>query len=364
MALYTPSELRNQKGKYEKVREIDLKPGMTKNLWIPCEKTLFKRVHYNVKKFSSFKAAKYDTIDCFNQNFGENGKGCPICEEIQQLWGKWNEAKKNKDEKARLEIQGRINQLKAEYYYMNVIDLDDPEKKFYACRFSPACYREIERIDGTDGLANSVFTYAKTDTKKTSLTLNKLGASLAKELLKEEQHLMDRDYNEGGPVDLERAYIREYTKEKYMSLLNDGIEEDEHDHEEPPKKEEKKQEKVPELETVDDSIQLDDLEEKPKETQKKVEDKKEEVDIDSLDGLDLEPLNFEEDKPKKMLKISAKEINDKRKEKSFIECIHVYLLKQKKVQQTTDYVEKVKAVFAVAKQADFEIPEDELSSPF
>jgi hypothetical protein len=380
MPLYTASELRERKQSGNPFgRMLQLKDNdEPTTIWIPSPSSLYVRKHFGVKTFSSFKGARYDTIYCFNQNLGQKGKGCPICEEVESLWKKWHLLKEAGKKDEMKKVQEQLNRFKGvDYYYFNAINLDDPEHKFFALCLTAALSDEIIKKDEKYSLENITWLLQKVNVngnKRTNLTpVTKGNEAIVKELQAKLEEYNSRDFEAGGPVDLEKAYDRKYTKAEYADLIGSSDEAVDDPADKLPEDNE--------MVVEEESIQLDELEpmesvkeapkakESVKETkQEKPKEKPAETDEISIDDLelenDLEPLDFD-DEPKELIKITAKEINEKRAVKQFIGNLYSFLLSSNKVAQKTDYKDKLMEVFNFAKKGDIEIPKNELDAiPF
>lgn len=364
MPLYTPGEAKAKRGQGLNIRKLELAVGVPRKIWLPSDQLLYKRVHYNIRRCTSFKHAKYDALDCFNQKAEEDGKGCPICEERQQMWAEWRKAKKDGDKALMAKLLKPINEIFCEYQWGNCIDLDDENQEFQGVCFTKGVFPDLERVQSKYGINNVIFIFKKgKNGEKISYSLTEITdlATTVQKMQGKLDELMARSYDDGGPIDLEKTLERQYTKDEYMDLLTNGEESDERDHDpketapSSSKKEAPKNKSTIEIDESD-SITLDDLEagnttkDKPKEPDKP---KEESLDSLDLDGLDLEPLT----EPEKFVKVSAKEINEKRNDKAWVEKIYNFLLQEKVIQAKEQYRDKLMEVFNFAKKGDIEMPE-------
>lgn len=169
----------------------------------------------------------------------------------------------------------------------------------------------------------------------------------------------EREYDDGGPIDLEKAYVRfQRTAEEMTKILNgEDIDESSSDEEDlKPKKETKKAETKVEVDEST-SISLDDIEDPLDKKETKKETKAESIsDLDSelsLDSLDLDDLET----PKSKIKVSATMLNEKRAEKDFVNKVVDFLAKSGKIKKSGDYVTDLKASYAILKGGDIEIEE-------
>lgn len=356
-------DLKRLKGGVSSVRKMILDDNVAKKIWIPREDFVYCRTHFNVKRLTSYKSAKWDIVSCFNQTIGERGKGCPICAEIQKEWDLWKKLPKDaKDDKKK--ITDKINQMVAEEYWMNAIDLSSDDKKFEAVRFTNSKMEDIQRVMEFASLEDIVWSYKKIVTmeggKKTStkyaLVEDTDRQDLCEKLKAQLDMFVGRTYEEGGLCDLD-AMVRKYDSlDKYMAILNGegGDEEAEEHHQdnrsinEPTKAAVKAATKKVEVTEIDEEIDLSGFDDKPAKT--------DELDLDGA-GLDLEP-------PKKVT-IDAEYVKTNQKEKNKMGLIYSKMLAEKKVADVgEDYASRVKAVYAVVKVTPFEMNETELDIPF
>lgn len=365
MALYSMKDVQSKGNSRPEFRKLEVEAGgKPKKLWIPEFKFDYKRIHYSIQKYTKYTHSKYGTMDCFNSNYGEKGSGCPICESVESLWKQYRE-EKSKDKKT--EIYGLISKILTEEYWLNVVDLSDPDRKFVAARFTPSKWREIKDVNETQirkgsDISGVVFLFSKTIENKItkySIIADDDQKDLTAKLQDQYEALSSREYDDGGPIDLERCISKNSRgREEYLSILmnESGDEYPEH-HEETSHKDSPKDE--PKKET------------KPKaEPPKKEKPVKVDEDTMSLDDVGLQEdelgLSLDDDPKKaevKMVVLTAQKIKDDQKNEAFLLPIYDHLSKAKMVSSCTTYVEKVKAVFAFVKEKkEYSIPETELKA--
>lgn len=363
MALYSTKELKNKGSFKSNVRELELEPDVTKKIWIPSDLFCYKRVHFHVKQQTNFTDAKFNTMDCFNNNYGENGAGCPVCKIIEGYWAKWREEADK--EKQRIWLD-KINQLRGEYFFMNCIDLGDKEHKFVVVSFTKSKMDDVLKVIERVPIEKVVWHYKKTKTGQTTkYSLVEIEDDpIVEKLIKVQETLESRSYDEGGPIDLEKAMLRNYTKSEYMLLLNpdsetvsnnDLLQNDILD-EKPKDKIKDKQKDKPNIE-VEETISLEDIGLDSTETEKDNVD----TSLDDIDSLKLDDLD---DAPK-MFEVTPVIVNEKRKEVKFINYIYDFLLNKNLIKKGTDYKTSLQNVFDYVKsKGKIEVPEMEQEIPF
>jgi hypothetical protein len=344
-----------------------METDVVKRLWIPKNEFFFKKVHFGIKRLTPFKNAKYNALDCLKQEAGQRDTECPICAFIESLWEKYN-ALKSKEEKKKLLEQ--INQIEAQYCYTNAIDIDDEAEEFSAIYFTPSRVMEIDKIAEKYGIQNIIWLYKKIEkNKKVSYSLvESFDKEVTADLVSRSEMLMERSYEDGGLVDLERAYGRQQTLKQYLELLGEtGDSDDEEDVQEPPSHDEppakksvpkKKEEKI-EIEVEDSDISLEEIEEAPKKKaeppKKKAEPPKKQetsdLDIDdlSLESLDDSDLDLE-DVEEETVTISADEINEKKKDQPWILKIYQHCLANGDIEKKDAYIDQIRTIYAFAKK--------------
>jgi len=337
------------------VRKMVLDDNVSKKIWIPKEHFVYVRTHFHVKAFTTFKSAKWDIIPCFNQEYGQNGKGCPICDEIQKEWAKWRKLPKDaKEEKKK--ITDKINQMVAEEFWMNAIDVQSDDKKFEAVRFTSSKMEDVLKVLEFCSLEDVVWLYKKCvdgDGKKksTKYSLNddtdqpELCAKLKAQL----DFFCGRSYEEGGPCDLDKLVRKYDSLDKYMAILH-GEDAGDDGEESVPTESPKQKEKESAVEITDEEMSLDDLDSSTPKT--------DELDLDGA-GLDLP-----DPEPVKMVKVDAEFIKANMKDQNKMKIVYEKLLAEKKVAETKDYKTLVQSVYAVVKSNPIELKESDFDIPF
>lgn len=374
MSLYKMSDLKQKNAFNSNVRKLELELDVTKKIWIPFEDFCYKRVHYAVKQHTQFKHAKYNIIDCYNNKIDENGRGCPICDVIEKLWGDWREAKTKEDKEV---VIKKINALRAEYYYMNVVDLSDPEQKFFVATFTKSKMAELEKFSDRAEISSVIWHYKKTKTGETTkyVLIEVDAEETITKLKKNLEVLSNREYDNGGPCELEKALIRKTSKEEYMKMLDpddeggesETLEEDLSENKQPKLGKKDKKEEKPKTEILEDeNLSLEDLDEKPKDKKPdlKPDTKKTSLEDESLslDDIGLDDLKLEDEplKEKKKLKIEPAMVKEKINDKSFISALSAFLVKNKKMEVKGTYKETAIETFGVVKKlGSVEITEDD-----
>jgi hypothetical protein len=410
MALYSANELRSKisHGKRE-MREFDPKVGKLYHLWIPKNALYYVKKHFNIHSVPVAKHCRIKAVTCINTDPDAAKRKCPICDYIQELWETW---RKETDKKEKKKIQTTINSLSAEYIYVNAIDINDADLKFVALRLTKGLLENFVMATQDTPVENIIWQYKKMDKNgKIEYTfLESPNDPKAIELCKDYETLAARDFNDGGLVDLEAALAYDTTEKKYLELLTgEEQEDDDSDEEEAPKKPAATKAKAaakPKVEIEDDdSLSLDDIdmdeEEKPKakaaekpkaavkeeeddlelsddlgldeeetkpETNKKADAKpstkkaEAEVSLDdddlSLDDLDIEDLDSEDSST--TIEVDAAFLNENKSNRAYVDQIIEALVKQKKLKKTDNYVENLKAAYAVMKKNNLKVTIDEI----
>lgn len=336
MALYKHSDLKKRNVFNSGVRELETPDNVTKKLWIPKFEFEYIRKHFGVKDRTPFKYSKFNFIPCFNQTLGDDGAGCPICKVVTDTWALW---RAEKDKVKQKELTSIINQLKGEYYALNVIDIDDPDLKFQAISFTQPMFRELSQYeDSGKDISEVLWYFKKTKTKENTrygLTAVDSATDVIKKLTTQLDDLMSRSYDDGGPIDLTKAFNRQYTMKEYMEILEPGenhgderVNEDlskESKLKDKPKdklKETKKKDE-PNVELAEEQISLDDLDSSGSTKEKTPDKEKIEEENLSLDDLstesldDLESLDSLEEV--KLMTIDCKMVNERRNDKPFMD---------------------------------------------
>jgi len=354
MPVYTLSEMR-KKTLYKDVRKFELEPNADAvKIWIPEGKVHYQVLHYNVKLL--FPKCSWAGIECFKYEYNTKIKGCPVCAKIEELWAQWREVANKTDPNSKIlkqQLQMKISQVRSEYFWMNIIPLNDPDRKFYANRFTPACKDEIDAIDEKYGIGHVTWDYKMKKEGKTSYILHALTEG-QKEILSELNENLnkykERPYEMGGLCNLESVSQKFTSLEAYLSILNGentsetGVQ---------PVSETLKTQEVQKPKIEEESISLDNLESTPVEKKKEEPKKEEPKKIDKIDDLelDLDNLKLEPiDIPEKIIEIEPKEINDKRNDKTFILKLFNFLLNKKFVEPKKEYKDQVVACFMYAKK--------------
>lgn len=357
MALYSMKDAVDSKYSKPDFRTLQVVEGLknAKKIWIPEFSFAYKRTHFNVQKRTKFTQAKFNTLDCFNQKLGDKGKGCPICEIVDELWTKWRETK---DKEAKQALTAQINSIMNEEYWFNAIDLSDPNRAFVAFRVTPSKFtairqaaKDMEAI-GKD-ISDLIFTFSMTKEGKIVKYQLMYDADQEEKISKLHETfetLNARSYEDGGPIDLEKCIIaRTRTIDEYNDILfnseaepGDQPAEEEHapksDKKAPPKSTPKTKEKEPVVE--EESLSLEDV------------------------GLSMDDIGpgLEEpakDEPKIVtIEVDAKKIIAEKNSKEYIVPLYDHLLLSKHVKPCADYAAKVKAVFEYVKaEKAIQVPE-------
>jgi hypothetical protein len=198
-----------------------LKHEGTVKLWIPNEQFFYARKHFNLHMVPIVKS---NAKSCWCMNTSpELLEKCPVCDFIQELWKEWRETS-NKDEKTKL--QGVINKIVDEKYWVNAIDLNDKEQKFIAIKFTASRLKEILTIIEKDPIDGIIWSYKKTMSKnkdgsdRVSYSLTEsTDDARAHELKENYDFLWGRTFEQGGPIDLEKVYGKTQTYEQLHDYL-------------------------------------------------------------------------------------------------------------------------------------------------
>lgn len=243
--MYSLDDLRKKSG--VKARKLELVPNIPVNIWIPKPDLCYHRIHFDVKKHHP--KSKYNTLDCLNQTLGEEGKGCPICVMVKDLWADW---KKTKDTNVKKDIQNRINQIVSEEYFFNGINIEEEDKFFKAIRFTRA--KGLQILDTLTALETEakktgakpkvlgdfIWSYGLTESgegkkKKKDYSLSIIKSpelyKIAAALMLDYEKLANRPYEEGGLVDLDGTILRTNTLENYNAILEGKVEDESEEHE-------------------------------------------------------------------------------------------------------------------------------------
>ena len=371
MAFFNARELKEKmSGGGRNVRE--LKHEGTVKLWIPNEEFFYVRKHFNLRLAPSVKSG-VKSCWCTNTSPQLTEK-CDVCDDIQALWKQWRDA----GEKDKQKIQGVINKLVDEKYWINAIDISDSEQRFIAVKFTATRIKEILTIIEKHPINTIIWSYKKSITKNKDNS-ERVSYSLtedadhpkALELSQNYDFLWGRSFEEGGPVDLEKAYGKQQTYEQLHDYLTKHRSEDDS-----------------EAELAEDEVMsLDDVAtSKPKPapvaskpattTALKTTPKTKEEDISldnlSLDGdsdlsLDSEQLSLDGDElslddldtaPKvKMISMPKDTIVKNIKNRQLLSQIIEYFVEQKFIKSENDMNKDVNAVNKYLKANDVEVPE-------
>lgn len=379
-------------GKNTKYRSLEPEVGVRYKLWIPSEDFLYKRVHYEIKSRTPFRHTRFDTLDCLNQELGEKGAGCPICATIEPMWDDWNAAKTEKEKK---QIQNAINNICAEYFYFNAINLSDPDKKFILVKFTKAKMNELltkveDRNKEKDKpreytISDIIWRYKKSEKgegkqKKTEYELiDDLAVEETDKLRKQLKTLEARDYEDGGRIDLDQMDTRRArTKEEFLEILgessgssgsrkSDSSSDDEKDLSDV--EEDSEQLSIDDIADDTNKDATDKKKDAPKTSAGKKDDEEkledEEISLGDLEDDKQEELELTDEEQPKMITVTAAEFAAKFKAKENDYCIVVYryLLDQKKVKEVQGFKDMANAAFAYLKTAkSIEMPEKLLSA--
>ena len=342
MAIYSAKEMKDRmNGGNKKIREFELVDGKTVKLWIPKNEFYYEKKHFNIKMIERFENATVKAVTCINSE--TKVADCPVCEYIQELWADWKVAKSNNDKDGMKKLQGVINRLSADFYYVNVIDLADKSCCCYSLRLTSAMFNNIMKVVCPEGeterdINRFVWTIKKvvTNTNTKYIIMEDDGSenpTLLEEINKRIKNLdkiCNREESKGGYIDLEKAYNRNVSVDEYykklfgnnvedddeddkastkktsyggITITDDELSLDEIDEEKPVKKSPKKESKKP---AVDDDLDLDDMDEEPEEKPAKkpvskpakkpvVDD--DDLDLDDIDEEPVKPVKKESKKP-------------------------------------------------------------------
>ncbi len=371
MAFFNARELKEKmSGGGRNVRE--LKHEGTVKLWIPNEEFFYARKHFNLHLAPSVKSG-VKSCWCTNTSPQLTEK-CDVCDDIQVLWKQWRDA----GEKDKQKIQGVINKLVDEKYWINAIDVSDSEQRFIAVKFTASRIKEILTIIEKHPINTIIWSYKKSITKNKDNS-ERVSYSLtedadhpkALELSQNYDFLWGRSFEEGGPVDLEKAYGKQQTYEQLHDYLTKHRSEDDSEAEL----------------AEDEAMSLDDVAtSKPKQTpaaskpatttalKTTPKTKEEDISLDnlSLDGdsdlsLDSEQLSLDGDElrlddldtaPKvKMISMPKDTIVKNIKNRQLLSQIIEYFVEQKFIKSENDMNKDVNAVNKYLKANDVEVPE-------
>lgn len=349
MPIYTLNDLKRSSGKVE-YRSLELPINKNKKIWIPSLQFLYHRTHFNVKMF--FPKSRFTVLDCSNQNLGQNGKGCPICELKESFWAEWKKA--DKDQKKN--IQEKINKIVSEEIWFNCIDIEDPDKMFQAVRFTMPKGKDllnsVEASESKD-ISNIIWYYKKLQKdEKIEYSIQDIDSpelvKLAHELKESLPMFMSRDYAHGGPVDLESSIIRVRTAQSIKDVISGNDSSSHEDEEDVESNVSAKKTSTPTVEIDEtDSISLDDLDGKKDELSESLE----------MDGLDLDPVD---PPPVKYVQITSELFAEKVKGKdvSFLKTMVEFAVKEKLIKDEGSLNANVKNLYNCIKTSkDFPVPE-------
>lgn len=378
-------DLKNKSGR-SKCRTIELKESIDAKLWIPKLDICYHRVHFNVKR--SFPRATSDVQDCSNQVLGEEGKGCPICALLPTLWKEWKAMDKAKNSDGKKKVQDKINQLVTEEIFINVIDIEDPDKRFQACRFTRVRGLQILKTvqalaaaggNGPKKINELIWFYKMTVSPKgkKEYQLNNFDSAelraIANSLSKDYAALAARTYEAGGLIDLDGSILRNNTPQSIKDCIEGKSESETVAEHTPPTG----------LDVDDDNaIPLDSL--TSSDTSGGLGDVDSTSTTDSLgdvdglgdglgdalgeDGLDIDGIDLDEPilpATKKFNVVMFKEMIDKRNV-PLINAIIKFAINSKFIEDKKDLKLNVKAVYTyIQTNTEIEVPETELSGiPF
>lgn len=361
MPVYSSQQLKDKIKNNFDCRKLELPYDVWKKIWIPEDAQLYHRIHFKVKTRTPFKNSKYDVLDCFNQEPGQEGKGCPICDYMQELWAEWRDANKKKDVQRKKDLQAQINAITVEEYWLNGIDLEDTEFMFQGIRFTRAKFEDYLKIVATRGVGQFGLRYKKEKGPPVGYTIVEDDINdTIKTLMKSLDKLKERSYEMGGEVDLDKIARSYKSLDHYKAILHgaDDSEEGSDNHPEPTKQT-KPSINIDESES---SISLDDvgldIEAKPaeKKPETKVEEKSIPADDLSLDAIDLgtDDISLDDVEEIKYFDVSVDTFKQKwEAEKSkcepWINKIYTQLFVEKKIPECKDLPSKVKGIFAFLK---------------
>lgn len=366
MAYFNARELKDKmSGGSRNVRE--LKHEGTVKLWIPNEEFFYARKHFNLHLAPSVKSG-VKSCWCTNTSPQLTEK-CDVCDDIQDLWKQWRDA----NEKDKQKLQGIINKLVDEKYWVNAIDISDGEQKFIAVKFTGSRMREILTVIEKHAINTIIWSYKKSVTKnkdnseRVSYGLTEdTDSPKAHELAQNYEFLWGRSFEEGGPVDLEKAYGKQQSYEQLHNYLTKKTTEDDD----------------AELDE-DETMSLDDVS-KPKTTttlnpskapattKAQVAAKEEDISLDnlSLDGdedLSLDSLSLDGDELSlddldtttkvKMITIPKDFIAKNLKNRQLLSQIIEYFNDKNIVKSVNDLSKDVNAINKHLKTNDVEVPE-------
>lgn len=312
MAMYSAKEMK-AKLTGKKVRELELKDGKQVKIWIPKNEFYYERKHFNIKMVDKFKNATVKAVTCINSE--AKITDCPVCDYIQELWGQWRETT-DKEEKKRL--QGIINRLSADTYYVNAVDIADKTFSCYSLRLTNAMFNTIMKVVCPDGEPEKEISYVLWTLKKTVTNGNtkyviiddygddNRGNQTAMKLSRNMAKICDRDESKGGYIDLDKAYTQNITVDEYYKKLYGDTDDEIETPEKPVKR------KDANITISDDELSLEDVEEESskKTVEKKPVVKKKPV-VEEDDDLEMDLDEEPEEKPvKKPVKKQVVEEDD------------------------------------------------------
>lgn len=357
MAYYNASELKS-KLSGGKTRELNMGKNEQKMIWIPRDQFFFLKKHYEIQKVPGVTTNR-KSCWCLNLDYGKDNKECKICNYVSELWGKWR-GTSNKDEK--LKIQGLINRLNSEYFYVNGVDMADPDLKFVAVRFTPSKIRDIMNVIEHTSIERIKWLYKKSVTpmangkERVAYTLTELiDDKDAIELSHQYDELAGRPYDSGGLIDLDSAYGKKQTAEELENYLTTRTEEASDDD----TLDSYNDDDVPTNKTKSNA---------PNTTVNKTETKSisdlddvslDDADLSLDDGLSLDDLSL--DDKDKMVIITPDFINTNKNNKSIINPIIEHFNNKKYIVATDNYAQDIKLVYAYLKANKVEVPESLVS---
>ena len=324
MAMYSAKEMKSKIGNGKtKVREMEIKDNKTMKLWIPKDEFIHLVKHFNIQKVDKFKHARSKAVTCINSDVDEEKQVCPVCDYINSLWKQW---RNTADEDEKKVLQGKINRLIADFYYVNAVNVTGKSKeeikellkngdysdlKCESLRITPPIFKQICAVispDDDDGVEIStvLWSYKKAVTGQTRYTINEeLNSDIAKLLSKRLEQICGRPERDGGYIDLDKGYNEHQEQKEYIARLygdeedeTDVLDDEEDESPKPVKKPVKKAvKKEPEVVEDEEDVSLDDLDEEPVKPVKKqakktvVEDEDDElesgVQIEDIDPDDV-----------------------------------------------------------------------------
>ena len=324
MAMYSAKNLQNKLNGGFKSKAFNLEKDVTYQFWFPVDSVYARKMHYNIHDVKKFRNSDFKAVQCIRYDIESegynNGKKCPVCDHIRNLWKQWKESS---DENIKKQILTQINRLESVEYYINavLISAKDKERKsldikemgvYMKClplRLTKTMFKNLcETIESCD-ITDVVWRIKKSGDKKIEYSMiEEINTESSERLKSLKDKIINRPEEKGGLIDLEKLIGQVVDEDTYVKkLLSTDEDDDELDAEEllsddEPKKQPTKQAKKVVIE--DEDISLDDLdsdiEEKPKKEQPKAKS-------DDLDDFDFE----ETPKPKEETKkAKADELDD------------------------------------------------------